>query len=116
MINITSSSRYRLNKDRIKKSAVDFLLSKGLTQELIVNIAFVGRNKMKKVAGTYKNENVALPVLSFKYNEKNDDGRILLGEVVVCYPQAVLLAAERNKKVEDTLINLIKHGIENLLK
>lgn len=116
MININSSSRYRLNKIFLKKSVKDFLYLKGINDDKIVNIVFVGRNKMKKLSSTYKNEPIALPVLSFPYNEKNAEGENLLGEIIICYPQAVLLAAERNRKVEETLINLIKHGIENLLK
>lgn len=115
MININSSSRYRLNKIFLKKSVKDFLYSKAITDDKTINIVFVGRNKMKKLSSVYKNESIALPVLSFSYNEKIEDENIL-GEVVICYPQAVLLAAERNRKVEEILITLIKHGIENLLK
>ena len=39
----------------------------------------------------------------------------LPGEICMCYAQAVLLAAERNKKVDDTLKSLIEHGINNLV-
>jgi len=68
---------------------------------------------MKTVAKRYKKEPLALPVLSFTYDREKDN---LLGEVFVCYPQAVLLAAERNKKVEIIIESLIKHGIDNILK
>ncbi|MFO0703515.1 MAG: rRNA maturation RNAse YbeY [Patescibacteria group bacterium] len=39
----------------------------------------------------------------------------LIGEIFICYPQAVLLAAERNKKVNDILKWLTEHGIDNLV-
>lgn len=39
----------------------------------------------------------------------------LLGEVFICFPQAVLLAAEKSKKVNDMMIFLIHHAIDNLL-
>jgi len=116
MINVISSSRYKLDRSRIRKLTSDILLAKGISESIIVNLIFVGRNKMRKLAETYQKETEALPVLSFAYDEKNKDGEVLLGEIVVCYPQAVLLAAERNRKVEETIITLIKHGIENLLK
>jgi len=116
MINISSSSRYKLDRSKIKKSVIQHLYSKGIGENTVVNIVFVGRNKMKKLASVYKNEPVALPVLSFSYNEKDAEGETLLGEVVICYPQAVLLAAERNRRVDETIINLIIHGIENLTK
>ena len=116
MVNLISSSRYRLDRSRLRKLVSEILTEKGLPDSLLVNLVFVGRNKMKKLSETYKKENEALPVLSFTYDEKNKDGEVLLGEIVVCYPQAVLLAAERNRKVEETIMTLVKHGIENLLK
>ena len=70
---------------------------------------------MHQISSQYKNEDEALPVLSFLYNEKETNNH-LLGEVIVCYPQAVLLAAQRNKKVDDILMQLIEHGVKNLLE
>lgn len=116
MINIVSSSRYRINKKSLKTKTEEILKKLGVTQELTVNLVFVGRNKMRQLSETYKKEDVALPVLSFPYKGEVVDRAALLGEIVVCYPQAVLLAAERNRRVEETLLTLIKHGVENLLK
>ena len=48
--------------------------------------------------------------------EKTGEGDTLLGEVVICYPLVILLAAERNKRVDEMINELIKHGIENLIK
>lgn len=115
MVNLISSSRYRLDRSRIKKVVDDYLKTKGIGESYSLNLIFVGKNKMRQLSATYKKENEALPVLSFPYNEKEEEN-ILLGEIFICYPQAVLLAAERNRKVEETLINLIKHGVDNLLK
>ena len=85
-----------------------------LSLQKTLNVVFVGRIKMKQIANTYKHENVALPVLAFPYHEQ--EGEQLIGEIVICYPQAVLLAAERNKTVEDMLVWLMDHAIKNLLK
>jgi len=115
MINIISSSRYKINRNKIKKTVTDFFVKKNLDESHMVNIVFIGKNKMKSIATTYKNEPVALPVLSFPYQEKQTDGKIFLGEVFLCYPQVVLLAAERNKKVEETINSLLIHGLENLM-
>jgi len=78
-----------------------------------LNIAFVGKIKMRQIASTYKHEDVALPVLAFPYFE-NQDGEPFMGEIVICYPQAVLLAAERNKTVDDMLSWLLEHALKNL--
>lgn len=115
MINIVSSSRYRINKKRLKPVIVNFLLEKNISSEWVINVVFVGKNKMKTITEKYKHEKETLPVLSFPITS-NVDAEKTLGDVFVCYPLAVLLAAERNKKVEDILIWLVKHGIENLIK
>lgn len=115
MINIFSSSRYKIDREKIKKAVMDFLSKKNLDKEkIIINIIFSGRNKIKKITERYKNEKEVLPVLSFSYNEKQEE-KIFLGEIFVCYPLAVLLAAERNKKVDETINNLIIHGLENII-
>lgn len=115
MINIISSSRYKINKEALLKRIESFLKSNGVVDTSVLNIVFVGRIKMRQVASTYKHEDVALPVLAFPYKDQVGDDN-LLGEVVICYPQAVLLAVERERKVDETLVNLIEHGIQNILK
>lgn len=90
------------------------MLKHSFSLEKTINIIFVGRIKMRQIANTYKHENVALPVLAFPYHD--EDNEKLIGEIIICYPQAVLLAAERNKTVEDMLIWLLDHAMKNLLK
>lgn len=115
MVHIFCSSRYRINKERIEAFATRILETHHVGKNSGLNIAFVGRRKMKEVALKYKNEDVALPVLSFSYlRDPIHDTDNVIGEVVICYPQAVLLAAERDKKVETMLQSLIEHGIQNI--
>jgi ssRNA-specific RNase YbeY (16S rRNA maturation enzyme) len=116
MINFVSSSRYKIGKKHLK-GLVDEVVDKlGVSPDLVINLVFIGKNKMRKLALSYKKEDIALPVLSFPYKGEILEGESILGEVFICYPQAILLAAERNRKVEETMVGLIKHGIENLLK
>ncbi len=104
MINLISPSRYKINRKKIKEE---------VKIDENINVIFIGKNKMRSIAIKYKRENVALPVLSFSYREKQVPD-VPTGEIFICYPQAVLLAAERNKRVDDMIISLIKHGIENI--
>lgn len=115
MIRIVTTSRYKLNRKNLKTSAENLLLGKGVNPNHLVNIVFIGKKKMKEISATYKKENIALPVLAFPYKEEVDN-RKLLGEIFICYPQAVLLAAQKSKKVDVTILQLIEHGIDNLLK
>lgn len=124
MINIFVNPRYKLDKKSISSKTADILERHSISSEKVLSIAFIGKRKMKFIANMYKHENVALPVLSFAYktdksnesyesNLSHDDATF--GEVVICYPQAVLLAAEKNKTVEHTIVALIEHGIENII-
>ncbi len=113
MVNVITSSRYSVNRKRIRTEAEEYIKKKSASIDSIINIVFVGRNKMKSITQKYKKEPYALPVLSFPYNDKPSDDP-MLGEVIICYPLAILLAAERNKKVDDMIMFLVKHGIDSL--
>ena len=114
MVTIVSSSRYKINRKQIKQFVATVLEEYRISETHTVNIIFAGKTKLKALAKTYKNENVALPVLTFFYNEKSDD-ELYLGEILICYPQGVLLAAQKNKGVDEMILSLVKHGLQNLL-
>jgi ssRNA-specific RNase YbeY (16S rRNA maturation enzyme) len=116
MINIVSSSRYKINRQKIKAFVKNFFEKEQIVFDHSFNVVFVGKNKMKFFTEKYKNEKETLPILSFKYNENIGENEVLLGEIVICYPLVILLAAERNKRVDEMINDLVKHGIENLLK
>ena len=116
MLNIVSSSRYKINRSLIKKTVGDNLANYSLPSTAVLNIVFIGKKKMKTISKKYKQENLALPVLSFSYLSESVTQENLIGEIVICYPQAVLLAAEKDKKVDNIILQLINHGIENILK
>jgi len=115
MINIVSSSRYKIDRQEIKVFTQSIFEKEQINSKYLLNVIFVGKNKMRIYSEKYKNEKEALPILSFKYNEDIGEKETLLGEVVICYPLVILLAAERNKRVDEMINGLIKHGIENLL-
>lgn len=116
MIEVITSSRYKVNRLLVKTVAQQLLLEKGFGENILLNVVFVGKKKMLTISREYKHEKDALPVLTFPYNESQENGNKLLGEIFICYPQAVLLAAERNRKVDDMILQLVHHGIDNLFK
>lgn len=116
MINIISSSRYKINRQKIKIIVKSIFEKEQVSLDQSLNIIFVGKNKMKIFTEKYKNEKETLPILSFKYDEDLGEKEVLLGEIVICFPLVILLAAERNKRVDEVINELVKHGIENLLK
>ena len=115
MISIICPSRYRINRILIKEKTKVFLEKIGYSEKDNLNLIFIGKNKMRQISLKYKKEDVALPVLSFSYKETYDKEK-LLGEILFCYPQIVLLAAERNKKVDVIMLQLLEHGLNSLTR
>ena len=68
MINITSSSRYKINRQKIKAFVQSVFEKEPINSDHSLNVVFVGKTKMKVFTKKYKNEKETLPVLSFKYN------------------------------------------------
>ncbi len=116
-INIVCPSRYKINRAFIRKIIREYLDNKGIKvgEETVLNVAFVGKNKMRQLAARYKSEDEALPVLTFPIQEKIED-ESLLGEIVVCYPTAVLMAAEKEKPVDKIIKFLLEHALNVLFK
>jgi len=110
IINIFSSSRYKIERKKTKTIIKEALLKNTPLAFSYINLIFVGKRKMKTIASQYKNENLALPVLTFYYPEKDT------AEIFICYPQMILLAAEKNKTIDYTLNFLLNHAINNLSK
>lgn len=86
---------------------------KDIAGDSTLNIVFIGKRKMRSIALEYKKEDEALPVLAFPYKEKNDDN--LIGEIFLCYPQLVLMAAHRNRTVEEIIREMVEHGLKNVI-
>lgn len=120
MINIFTRSNYKLNRKKVAEKISFYLKKYGFSENASLNVIFVGIRKMRKIAKKYKKEDVPLPVLSFSYlsnsNSKTESqNEPLIGEVFICYPQAILLAARRERDVDTIIIELIKHGINSII-
>ncbi|GIW62565.1 MAG: hypothetical protein KatS3mg090_0391 [Patescibacteria group bacterium] len=111
-VNIICSSRYKINRKFLKETLSESLSKIGINTG-VVNLTIVGKTKMKQLSQAYKNENVALPILTFPYFQQQDQ-EYLIAEIVICYPQAILLAAERNKTVDNLFKSLIEHSVQTL--
>lgn len=118
MINIFTRSNYKLSRKMVVEKISFYLKKYGFSENDSLNVIFVGIRKMREIAKKYKKEDVPLPILSFSYlgNSKTESqNESLIGEIFICYPQTILLAAKREREVDTIIIELIKHGIDNIL-
>ncbi len=74
-----------------------------------ISIAIVGDQKMKRLNRKWRGKNRSTDVLSFTYQKKP-----LMGEIIICYPQAVRQAKERKHSARDEIKILLIHGLLHL--
>lgn len=125
---INSSSRYPVDRKRLRKTVRDFLLSQAVDGDAEVGISFVGDRKMKELNSKYLKVKSTTDVLSFSglddevkkpENEsvfvEGGGGILYLGDLVVSFPQAVSQALERQITVDEEIDFLVQHGLLHLL-
>lgn len=119
-VNITKQSNYPVKVTDIKKKLAKFFVNNGIVSDAEVSIAIVGEAKMLSIGRTYKKDDKLHNVFSFTPTEVKNfifppDNLIHLGEIVVCYPQAVKEANGENKLVDEKVYELIEHSALHLL-
>lgn len=112
----TSDARYRIDRKFVVSYLQKVWQEKELPNEGVVSLVFVGSRKARALAKEYLKDNQEHPVLTFPYtaHEKefpHDFLGQLQGEVVICYPQVTLYAAEQNKEINKVLMRFIDHAV-----
>ncbi len=120
-VSITKQSNYPVAVASIKKKLADFLGKSGIVSDAEVSIALVGEKKMMEIVGVYLKDKKLHNVLSFTPSEVKGqfvyppDRTLHLGEIVVCYPEAVREAKEENVLIDERVYELIEHGAMHLM-
>jgi probable rRNA maturation factor len=120
-VSVSKQSNYPVNLLEIKKKLVGFLAKNGIVSDAEVNLAIIGEKKMMEIGNKYLKDKKLHNVLSFVPNEVKGafvyppDGKIHLGEIIICYPVAVKEAIEENVLVDERVYELIEHGALHLL-
>jgi probable rRNA maturation factor len=118
---ITKQSNYPVRATVIKKKLAEFFIKKGIVSEAVVSVAIVGEKKMLELGKKYLKDRKLHNVLSFVTEESKGefvyppDGKIQLGEIIVCYPLAVKEAIEENVLIDERVYELIEHGAMHLM-
>jgi probable rRNA maturation factor len=121
-IRVFKTSNYPISTPKIKKDLKTFLQQKGIVSDAEISLAFIGKDRMKKLVDKYLKEKDSIHnVLSFTENEVNKKfiyppgTMICLGEVVVCFPKAIEEAKEEDKLIHEKVWELVEHGTMHLL-
>ncbi len=93
----------------------------GIVSDAEVSVAVVGEKKMLDLGKKFLHDKKLHNVLSFTEDEIHDkfiyppDGKIYLGEIIICYPKVFEEAKFEGKLIDEKVLELIGHGAEHLL-
>src|SRR3990167_1163473 len=80
-----------------------------------ISISLVDDEEMRKLNSQHRGKDSPTDVLSFNIEEKMDDGKFYLGDIVVNSEQAARQAKEYDNSVEEEIAELVAHGMLHLL-
>lgn len=118
---INADSRCRFDRKRIREAAEKLLKEQGIKQTVVLSLAMVGERKIRELEKKYFGEDKVTDVLSFPQMEgeripgEEEENKLILGDVVVCYPQAKKQALRFNRLLDDEIEFLVNHGVLHLL-
>lgn len=90
-----------------------------LKKNLEISLGVVGNAAMKKLNNSYRKKNKVTNVLSFRESDSrtpspSSSGKYI-GEIIICYPQAIKEARQEKKPINQYLEFLFLHGFLHIL-
>lgn len=80
-----------------------------------VSVRVVGKEESRRLNRAYRDKDRPTNVLSFPQGVRDEENRLLLGDVVICEPVVMLEAQEQGKVANAHWAHLTVHGILHLL-
>jgi probable rRNA maturation factor len=124
-VHIDEPFQARIDSHWLRRVAEETLTREGVSSAVELGLAITDSETIRQLNRSYRGRDESTDVLSFAFNEEPSSGAtpfftppnglLHLGEVVLCYPQAVLQAEEHRHPVERELALLVIHGILHLL-
>lgn len=88
-------------------------------KQLKVSLAIIAEEEIKRLNKAYRSIDKVTDVLSFSEKETKmvfpGEKKESLGEILICYPQALRQAKENKKPLKEELALLFVHGLLHLL-
>ena len=117
VILINHNKNWGLNENLVERLAKKVLKENGFDEGVELSLYFVGRKKARDLNVSYRKMGYIPQVLSFPMSqEKNADGKIRLGDVVICTQKLKYEVKFQKSTLEKILYEWLVHGVENLLK
>jgi probable rRNA maturation factor len=86
-----------------------------IAKPLVLSVRIVGKARSRSLNSRYRHKHRPTNVLSFAGAGVTPDGRLFLGELVICAPVVALEARAQDKALEAHWAHLTIHGVLHLL-
>lgn len=121
-VNLYIGPRYMVNRKRLRETVYQ-VLQRNKVDHAQVDVSVVGSRKIKLLNESKLYHVGSTDVLSFPQHEKHQLNDFPLppempphlGDVVICYPEAIATARKFGKLVDDQLCFYLEHGLMHLL-
>ncbi len=109
---------WRVGAVRVKRWMMEELAERNWDRPGVeVSIIFVGKDRARRLNKVFRKMSYVPQVLGFPMSREADvDGKIRLGDVVICWPKLVEEVEKFKKSEKEVLRSWLKHGLDNLLK
>lgn len=117
LVLINHNKNWGLDEKLVERLAKLALKEKGYDQDVELSIYFVGRKKARDLNINYRQKDYYPQVLGFPMSKEKDiDGKIRLGDIVICTQKLKYEVDFQKSDLETVLYSWLVHGVENLLK
>ncbi len=104
----------RLPRAEAARAAAAVARALRLKQDARVSVAFVGERDIRRLNAQYRGKDCVTDVLSFPLEGEDAEEEPVLGEILLCYPQARRQAEERGHSARQETMFLLVHGLLHL--
>ena len=120
-INIENTTKGRISKSFFKKIVREILRVLKIKKNIEMSLLLVGEKRIRSLNKQYRGQDRVTDVLSFGYLESKRKfitprtSSMILGDVVICYPQAKKQAKQEGHSTLTEIGILFIHGLLHLL-
>ncbi|HSM23822.1 MAG TPA: rRNA maturation RNase YbeY [Anaerolineaceae bacterium] len=114
-VNIQNFQKFNIPKN-IEQTVNSSLSILNKNLDITVNISFVDEVEMSTLNNNFRNIQSPTDVLSFEAGIIDpENGKTILGDIVICYPFVTQQAKESENDIHDELRLMVIHGLLHLL-
>lgn len=111
-IDVSADPRYKIDRRFIRTFLKEGWEKRSLPAGT-VSVAFVGSRKARELAKKYLHDDTAHPVITVPHGKGTPfpGSDNMVGEIVICFSQVVIFAAEQDKEINTVISQFLDHAM-----